>query len=92
MFPDVDFLYFRLNAMRIDGTNFDTRTGNISLEPTGTPTAVLHSGDILGMPIRIGRLDAHGPGGRHDGENASTQGDGGFVLSADLFIWAGAEL
>ena len=57
MFPDVDFLFISVNSLVIDGTNFDTRTENIFLDTTQSQTAVLHSADILGMPIRIGSLN-----------------------------------
>lgn len=61
--PLVDFMFISVNALVIDGTTFDTRTGNIFLDPSQTQTAVRHSADILGMPIRIGQIGSETEGG-----------------------------
>lgn len=47
----VDFVYFSVNTVAIDGTSFDTRTGNL-FDPIGGESGVLQSADVLGMPVR----------------------------------------
>ena len=47
----VDFGFFSVNTVAIDGTSFDTRTGNL-FDPIGGESGVLQSADILGMPVR----------------------------------------
>lgn len=49
----VDFLFLSVNSVEIDGTAFDTRTGNL-FGPLGGEFAVMQSADILGMPVRLG--------------------------------------
>ena len=57
----VDFTYLSVNTVSIDGTSFDTRTGNL-FGPIGGEFAVLQSADILGMPVRQTGMTS-GPGG-----------------------------
>jgi len=61
----VDFMFLSVNGVVIDGSRFDTRTRNIFLDPSGTQTAVFHSADIMGMPVRLAtQVGAnHDPGG-----------------------------
>jgi hypothetical protein len=58
-----DFMFLSLNGLTVDGTFFETRTGNL-FDPLFGEFAVEQSADILGMPVRRGGLiqDAK-PGG-----------------------------
>jgi hypothetical protein len=47
----VDFTFFSVNTVQIDGTSSDTRTGNL-FGPIGGEFGVLQSADILGTPVR----------------------------------------
>jgi hypothetical protein len=49
----VDFLFLSLNGVTIDGTYFETRTGNL-FDPLFGEFAVEQAADILGMPVRRG--------------------------------------
>jgi hypothetical protein len=57
----VDFMFLSLNTVRINGTGFDTRAGNL-LHPIGGEFAVLQAVDLLGTPVRP-RLDDERVGG-----------------------------
>ena len=57
----VDFMFLSVNTVTIDGTSFDTRTGNL-FGPIGGEFAVLQSADIIGMPVRQTGMTS-GPGG-----------------------------
>jgi hypothetical protein len=57
----VDFTYLTVNSVTIDGTSFDTRTGNL-FGPIGGEFGVLQSADIIGMPVRQTSITS-GPGG-----------------------------
>lgn len=50
-----DFLFLSLNGVEINGTYFETRTGNL-FDPLFGEFAVQQSADILGMPVRRGGL------------------------------------
>jgi hypothetical protein len=72
----VDFLFLSLNGVAIDGTFFETRTGNL-FDPLFGEFAVQQSADILGMPVRRGGpISTAQPGGNvpheivADGEGA----------------------
>jgi len=58
----VDFSYFTVVSVTINGTQFDTRTGNL-FGPLGNEYGVLQSADIMGMPVRQGHDMNSGPGG-----------------------------
>lgn len=59
----VDFMFLSVNTVRINGTSFDTRTGNL-FGPIGGEFGVLQSADILGMPVRqTSIIDPATPGG-----------------------------
>lgn len=58
----VDFMFLSVNTVRINGTSFDTRTGNL-FGPIGGEFAVLQSADILGMPVRQTSIVDPEPGG-----------------------------
>jgi hypothetical protein len=60
----VDFMFLAVGSVAIDGTRFDTRTGNL-FGPIGGEFAVLQAADILGMPVRQpGSISTQpGPGG-----------------------------
>ena len=58
----VDFMFLSVNTIRINGTSFDTRTGNV-FGPIGGEFAVLQSADILGMPVRQTSIVDSTPGG-----------------------------
>jgi hypothetical protein len=57
----VDFSFLSVNGVTIDGTAFDTRTGNL-FGPLGTEYGPLQSADIMGMPVRQTGMTS-GPGG-----------------------------
>ena len=57
----VDFAFLSVNSVNINGTLFDTRTGNL-FGPIGAEFGVLQSADIMGMPVRQTGF-ASGPGG-----------------------------
>lgn len=58
----VDFMFLSVNTVRINGTSFDTRTGNL-FGPIGGEFGVLQSADILGMPVRLTSIVDPMPGG-----------------------------
>jgi hypothetical protein len=59
----VDFLFLTVNGVAINGTYFETRTGNL-FDPLFGEFAVEQSADIMGMPVRRGGLiDDPKPGG-----------------------------
>lgn len=58
----VDFMFLSVNTVRINGTSFDTTTGNL-FGPIGPEFAVLQSADILGMPVRQTSIIDPEPGG-----------------------------
>jgi len=58
----VDFMFLSVNTVRINGTGFDTRTGNL-FGPIGGEFGVLQSADILGMPVRQTSIIDPTPGG-----------------------------
>jgi len=47
----VDFLFLTVNGVAINGTYFETRTGNL-FDPLFGEFAVEQSADIMGMPVR----------------------------------------
>lgn len=49
----VDFLFLSVNGVSIDGTFFETRTGNL-FDPLFGEFAVQQAADIMGMPVRRG--------------------------------------
>jgi len=49
----VDFLFLSVNGVEINGTPFDTRTGNL-FDPLFGEFAVEQSADIMGTPVRRG--------------------------------------
>lgn len=57
----VDFSFLTVNSVTIDGTLFDTRTGNL-FGPIGGEFGVLQSADIMGMPVRQTGMTSR-PGG-----------------------------
>jgi hypothetical protein len=58
-----DFLFLTVNGVSINGTFFETRTGNL-FDPLFGEFAVEQSADIMGMPVRRGGLiDDPKPGG-----------------------------
>jgi hypothetical protein len=60
----VDFVFLTINGVVIDGTQFDTRTGNL-FDPIGLEAGVKQSADIMGMPVRRGGtpISSDQPGG-----------------------------
>ncbi len=48
--PVTGFRFLSINSVNIDGTNFDTRTGNLVGPTDGT--GVLESADLMGTPVR----------------------------------------
>jgi hypothetical protein len=59
----VDFLFLALNGVEINGTFFETRTGNL-FDPLFGEFAVEQAADIMGMPVRRGgNISAPEPGG-----------------------------
>jgi len=57
----VDFSFLSVNSVNINGTLFDTRTGNL-FGPIGGEFGVLQSADIIGMPVRQTGMTSR-PGG-----------------------------
>jgi len=78
----VDFTYLSVNTVTIDGTSFDTRTGNL-FGPIGGEFAVLQSADILGMPVRQTGMTS-GPGGNVPHQIVA-EGPGRPDISVQLF-------
>jgi len=71
----VDFLFLSVNGVTIDGTFFETRTGNL-FDPLFGEFAVDQAADILGMPVRRGgSISEPEPGGNVPHEIVA-QGDG----------------
>jgi hypothetical protein len=58
----VDFMFLSVNSVQINGTGFDTRTGNL-FGPIGGEFGVLQSADILGMTVRQTSIVDPAPGG-----------------------------
>jgi len=59
----VDFLFLSVNGVEINGTFFETRTGNL-FDPLFGEFAVQQSADIMGMPVRRGgSINTPEPGG-----------------------------
>lgn len=59
----VDFLFLSVNGVEINGTHFETRTGNL-FDPLFGEFAVEQSADIMGMPVRRGgSISTPEPGG-----------------------------
>jgi len=59
----VDFLFLSVNGVEINGTYFETRTGNL-FDPLFGEFAVEQSADIMGMPVRRGgSISTPEPGG-----------------------------
>lgn len=59
----VDFLFLSVNGVTIDGTFFETRTGNL-FDPLFGEFAVEQAADIMGMPVRRGgSISGAEPGG-----------------------------
>ena len=59
----VDFSFLTVNGVEINGTYFETRTGNL-FDPLFGEWAVQQAADILGMPVRRGgMIDSPEPGG-----------------------------
>jgi hypothetical protein len=79
----VDFTFFSLNTVTIDGTLFDTRTGNL-FDPIGGQFGVLQSADILGMPVRRSDLGTEEFGGVVPHQIVAN-GDGGIDVRARFF-------
>ncbi len=80
----VDFTFLSVNSVEIDGTVFDTRTGNL-FGPLGGEFAVMQSADILGMPVRLaGLLPDPQPGGNVPHQIVA-DGDGDLDIRVQLF-------
>lgn len=80
----VDFLFLSLNGVTIDGTYFETRTGNL-FDPLFGEFAVEQAADILGMPVRRGGdISAPEPGGNVPHEIVAL-GEGPEDVSFQLF-------
>lgn len=59
----VDFLFLSLNGVAINGTFFETRTGNL-FDPLFGEFAVQQSADLMGTPVRRGgNINTPEPGG-----------------------------
>lgn len=59
----VDFTFLTVNGVTINGTFFETRTGNL-FDPLFGEFAVQQGADIMGMPVRRGgSIDDAKPGG-----------------------------
>jgi hypothetical protein len=78
----VDFMFLSVNTVSIDGTSFDTRTGNL-FGPIGGEFAVLQAADIMGMPVRQTGMTS-GPGGNVPHEIVA-EGPGPADIHVQLF-------
>lgn len=80
----VDFLFLAVNGVVIDGTRFETRTGNL-FDPLGTEFAVEQSADIMGMPVRRGGpISLAEPGGNVPHQIVA-EGSGTQDVRVDMF-------
>jgi hypothetical protein len=80
----VDFLFLSVNGVEIDGTIFDTRTGNL-FGPLGGEFAVMQSADILGMPVRMGGLITDSQPGGNVPHQIVAEGEGAQDIRVDMF-------
>ena len=80
----VDFLFLTLLGVTIDGSFFETRTGNL-FDPLFGEFAVEQAADILGMPVRRGgTIDPPEPGGSVPHEIVA-EGEGAEDVRVTLF-------
>lgn len=85
----VDFMFLSVNSVRINGTNFDTRTGNL-FGPIGGEFGVLQSADILGMPVRQTSIIDPAPGGNVPHQIVAS-GAGAGDIRVELFCRSDAQ-
>src|SRR5688572_8959646 len=84
----VDFLFLSVNTVAIDGTGFDTRTGNL-IEPIGGEFGVLQGVDLLGTAIRPNPVSAEMGGNLP--HQIVANGDGGADIFVQLFCRSDAQ-
>lgn len=80
----VDFLFLTINSVVIDGTVFDTRTGNL-FDPLGGEFAVAQSADIMGMPVRRGGVISQAEPGGNVPHQIVAEGSGTQDVRVDMF-------
>jgi hypothetical protein len=86
----VDFLFLAVNGVTIDGTFFETRTGNL-FDPLFGEFAVEQAADIMGMPVRRGgSITDPAPGGNVPHEIVA-EGDGTEDVRVLLFCRSDAQ-
>jgi hypothetical protein len=80
----VDFLFLSLNAITIDGTVYETRTGNL-FDPLFGEFAVEQAADIMGMPVRRGGLVTNAEPGGNVPHEIVAEGEGPEDVRVSLF-------
>lgn len=80
----VDFLFLSVNGLTIDGTFFETRTGNL-FDPLFGEFAVEQAADIMGMPVRRGGSIAEPKPGGNVPHQVVAAGGGDEDVTVHLF-------